>query len=151
MDRGLTRRSLLGLITMLFAGCRAKGMDWPPYPEKIIDGVRTSDGYDVNRWEVQMRKVLAKRATDAGFGTCSSCGLPWWCVQGHSVPYDRAVSSPTDRYSRACFPVCKSCKENLNPDEILPFYESWLRESYPDKPEYVQNVRHNLYSTWNQF
>lgn len=144
----MNRRSLLGLSVMLFTGCRIKGDEWPPYPEKIVNGVHTSNGYDTNRWEVKMRRVLAKRIPPTGFSTCASCGLPWWCVQGHSVPYDRAVSSLSDNYSQACFPVCESCKHNLNPDEILPFYERWVREAYPDNPDYVQNVKHNLYTTW---
>jgi hypothetical protein len=100
---------------------RAPQVEWPPYPEYVTpEGVRTTDGYEVAHWQVQLRQTLAKTTPHFGFGQCACCGLPWWLVLGHNVMYSK---------SAGCFAICEMCFQDLGTEEALPFYiaalQSW--------------------------
>jgi hypothetical protein len=62
------------------------------------DGCIHIEQYEVERWQVRMRRVLAHAAPSLGYGACACCHLPWWVVQGHDIEYGPGSG---------CFPVCE--------------------------------------------
>jgi hypothetical protein len=98
-------------------------MKWPIFPEKRKwDGTRYIDQADINRWKVEMRRVLATLVPETGYSRCWHCNLPWWIVDGHTIEY---------RPGSACFTVCEICWRDVPHRELLPYYLAWLDKEYP--------------------
>lgn len=107
---------------------------WPDFPEREVNGVITTNQYETDRWQVEMRRQLALLVPPTHYGCCYCCNLPWWVVEGHTIPFGDG---------QGCFPVCKSCFHDLNADEVWPYYRDWVRQYYP---QYEDELKRNLYN-----
>lgn len=88
------------------------------------------DAYDVLVHRLEFRRRLGPMIAKVTphTSTCSSCGLPWTLVDGHTVSYSG---------SSGMFPVCEQCWRDLlslgRTDEIIGYHialrDSWEREA----------------------
>jgi hypothetical protein len=73
---------------------------------------------DIDRAEVEQRKILSRHAPAFNYSRCASCGLPWWVNRGHIVQY--SVRS-------GCFAVCEMCWSQVPREELWPMYKLLLQ------------------------
>lgn len=119
----------------LLVSCSEKPGQYPAYPDRLENGVHVTDQSDVERWQVEMRRMLARTVPATGYGSCASCHLPWWVVTGHTVDFSE---------SGGCFPVCEMCWQNLDRDEIWPYYAAHIRKNYPGDKAKEETLRRNF-------
>ena len=135
--RGLVSGFIAGLCG-LFTSCSSA--QYPQFP-RDDKGEPTGNQYYSDRWEVAMRRELAKHLPvniyGAGFSVCECCHMPWWVVRSTFVAYERGSGSAA---------VCSSCWRNLNPDELWPFYQAWIRRTYPGAIVIEATLRENVLS-----
>ncbi len=105
-----------------------------PYT-KEKDGTICFHQWDVDRWMVRLRRRLSWFTPHLGYGQCSSCKLPWWVGDGHTVMFSE---------SQGCFAVCEKCWKDLSGDELWLHYSMLIRRDEHSMAD-LKTCKENLY------
>lgn len=141
----MTRRFLLSILPPFIAGWFGGAFSVRNMPKiEFVTGSNiswpqrkvTADGdqYYQIMWSLKMRRAIGRILPHTNYSTCSTCDLPWYVADTHSIKVDD---------STGLFACCTKCWNELGYERCIPYYEAYVRKYYPGDEEKMKTLHQN--------